>query len=117
MAKNQLVYIESPFAASEDLTVEDHTEYAKLCLTHSLELGEFPFVSHLLFTLVLDDLAEDERRIGMHAGEAWASQADIRALYTDLGTSRGMLWGEANATKLGQTIEHRSIHSGSIDND
>jgi len=115
VAKNQLVYIESPYAASEDYTVEENVEYAKLCLTHSLELGEFPFMSHLLFPLVLDDLVKQERRIGMHAGEAWATQADLRVFYTDHGTSRGMLWGEANAMKLGQTIEYRHILDNSDD--
>jgi len=105
------VYIESPFAETEEMTVEDHIEYAKLCLLHSLELGEFPFVSHLLFPMVLDDLVRQERRIGMHAGEAWATQADLRAFYTDHGISKGMLWGEANAMKLGQETVMRSIHN------
>jgi hypothetical protein len=110
--KGELVYIESPFAASEDFTVEDHVEYAKLCLKDSLERGEYPFVSHLLYPLVLDDLAPPERRQGMKSGEAWAQYADLRAVYVDKGQSRGMDWGIARAEKAGQKIEYRTIEEG-----
>ncbi len=115
MSKGDLVYIESPFAKSATNSVEDHEEYARLCMIHSLELGEFPFASHLLYPQVLDDLVVIDRKAGMRAGESWALYADIRAIYTDLGTSRGMNWGEANATKLGQKIEYRSIHEEDTD--
>jgi len=107
--RGELVYIESPYAGTEDYTVEENIEYAKLCLKDSIERGEFPFVSHLLYTQVLDDLAPSERRAGMKSGEAWALYADLRAVYTDHGQSRGMDWGIARAEKAGQRIEYRSL--------
>ncbi len=109
MAKGELVYIESPYAASEGFSIEDHVEYAKLCMKDCLDRGEHPFVSHLLYPQVLDDLTPAERRQGMKAGEAWANYADLRVVYTDQGQSRGMDWGIARAEKAGQTIDYRSL--------
>ena len=111
--KGELVYIESPYAASDGYTIEDNIEYAKLCMKDSLERGEFPFVSHLLYPLVLDDLAPAQRRLGMQAGESWAGYADLRAVYFDQGQSRGMDWGIARAEKQGQRIEYRSLNEES----
>ncbi len=113
--RGELVYIESPYAAIEGYSVEDNVEYAKLCLKDSLERGEFPFVSHLLYPRVLDDLAPSERRQGMMAGEAWAGYADLRAIYTDQGQSRGMDWGIARAEKSGQRIEYRNLGDNEAD--
>jgi hypothetical protein len=110
MAKGDLVYIESPYAESESGSVEDHVEYAKLCMIDCIKKGEFPLASHLLYPQILDDLDPSERRQGMRGGEAWASIADIRAVYTDQGESRGMTWGIRNASKLGQKTEYRSLH-------
>ena len=110
MAKGDLVYVESPYAESESGTVEDHIEYAKLCMTDCIRRGEFPFVSHLLYPQVLDDLTPVERKQGMIAGEAWATYADLRVIYTDQGETNGMAWGERKAVKLGQKIEHRSLY-------
>ena len=113
MAKGDLVYIESPYAESESGSVEDHEEYARLCMTDCIKRGEFPFVSHLLYPQVLDDLEDSERRQGMRGGEAWASQADLRVVYTDMGESNGMAWGIRNAGKLGQKIEYRTLSEDS----
>jgi len=110
VARGELVYIESPYAGDEEFSVEDHIEYAKLCMKDSLERGEHPFVSHLLYPQVLDDLTPDERRQGMKAGEAWAGYADLRAVYVDQGQSRGMDWGISRAEKQGQRIEYRSLY-------
>lgn len=109
MAKGDLVYIESPFAESESGSVEDHTEYARLCMIDCIKKGEFPLASHLLYPQVLNDLDPSERRQGMRGGEAWATQADLRVVYTDQGESNGMAWGIRNAAKLGQRIEYRSL--------
>jgi len=110
VAKGDLVYIESPYAESESGTVEDHVEYAKLCMIDCIQRGEFPFVSHLLYPLVLDDLTPAERKQGMSAGEAWATYADLRVVYIDQGETSGMAWGIRKATKLGQKLEQRSLY-------
>lgn len=109
MAKGDLVYIESPYAKSKDFSVEDHVEYAKLCMLDCFRRGEFPFVSHLLYPQVLDDLTAEERKLGMKAGEAWATYADIRVFYIDKGVSKGMTLGEHNAATLGQRVERRTL--------
>ncbi len=117
MSKGDLVYIESPYAESESGSVEDHLEYARRCMVHSLELGEFPFAAHLLYPQVLDDMLSPERRLGMNAGEAWAGYADLRAVYIDQGQTRGMDWGIARAEKMGQRVEYRSVHEDKNDGD
>ena len=113
MSKGELVYLESPYAANGDFSVEDHVEYAKLCMKDCFTRGEFPFVSHLIYPQVLDDLEPPQRRQGMNAGEAWALYADCRVVYIDQGQSKGMDWGIARAEKAGQRIEFRSIYEES----
>ena len=58
-----IVCIESPFAGN----VEFNVEYAKLAMKDSLSRGEAPFLSHLLYTQVLDDTKPDERGWGISA--------------------------------------------------
>ena len=99
----KLVIIESPYRGR----VEHNKAYAHACLLDSLERGEAPLASHLLYTKVLDDNDYEERQQGMSAGWAWAAKADLIAVYQDLGISQGMLEGiEANH---GKPIEYRSI--------
>ncbi len=117
MAKGDLVYIESPYAESESGSVEDHVEYAQACLTDCIKRGEFPFVSHLLYPQVLDDLDASERRQGMRGGEVWAVQADLRVVYTDQGESKGMTWGIRHAAGLGQRVEYRSLRDEESERD
>lgn len=116
MSEGDLVYIESPYAKSESGTVEDHVEYAKLCMLDCFKRGEFPFVSHLLYPQVLDDLTPKERKKGMKAGEVWATYADLRVVYTDQGKTRGMMYGIRKAGQIGQKIEHRSLWEEETDN-
>ena len=42
----KLVYLESPYAGD----VEKNIKYARLCMKDSLDRGEYPFASHLLYT-------------------------------------------------------------------
>ena len=85
----RLVIIESPCAGDTAL----HAAYAAACLRDSIERGEAPFASHVLYAFsgALDDLDPDERRLGISAGFAWGEVADLRAFYVDLGMSDGML--------------------------
>lgn len=113
--KGDLVYIESPYAESESGSVEDHLEYAKLCMKDCFERGEFPFASHLLYPQILDDLEPEERKLGMSSGEAWATYADMRVIYLDQGATSGMAYGIRKAGKLGQKIEYRSLYGEEVD--
>ena len=107
------VIIESPFAAANGHTVADHEAYARRCMADSLARGEAPLASHLLYTQpgVLDDTDPEERKRGMEAGFEWTAKADIVAIYTDFGISRGMVAGEARAYKHGITVERRKVFS------
>lgn len=99
------VILESPYAG--DFGV--HVLYAQQCLLHSLTQQESPFASHLLYTQVLDDLDENQRKQGMRLAIKWYEVADLCAVYTDFGISRGMQYGIDCAKEIGITIEYRSI--------
>lgn len=82
------VVIESPFAGDR----QRNERYARLCLVDSLQRGEAPIASHLLYTQpgVLDDDEERERLLGIEAGLRWVDVADLQVFYVDLGESKGM---------------------------
>jgi len=90
-----LVILESPFAASELTTVEQHITYARAAVRDSLLRGEYPIASHLLYTQpgILNDNVAEERQHGIDAGLAWGKVADKTVVYTDFGISKGMQYG------------------------
>ena len=103
----KLVVIESPYAGD----VEANLTYARACMADSLKRGEAPTASHLLYTQpgILDDDKPEERTLGINAGLAWGANAELVAVYTDRGMSRGMALGIEAATKRGTPVEYRSI--------
>lgn len=103
----KLVIVESPYAGD----VEANVEYARRCIRDSLSRGEAPIASHLLYTQpgVLRDEVPSERQWGIDAGLAWGKVADITAVYTDRGVSKGMQYGIAAAEAVGRKIEYREI--------
>lgn len=105
----KLVVIESPYAGN----IPRNELYARIAMRDSLNRGEAPIASHLLYTQVLDDTEADERTLGIEAGFAWNQHADLVALYADYGISSGMEHGIRNAARLGQRVEFRYI--GRID--
>jgi hypothetical protein len=80
------VIVESPYAGN----VRRNVAYAKAALLHSLRLGEAPFMSHLLYTQVLDDEHPEERQMGIEAGLAWRRSMGYAAFYVDFDWSPGM---------------------------
>lgn len=108
----KLVVIESPFAASETYTVEQHIEYARQCMRDSLMRGESPYASHLLYTQpnVLDDLKPDERKLGIEAGFMWRNAAELTVFYVDLGYSSGMLMGLQDCINKRKPYDIRKIY-------
>lgn len=90
------IILESPFKGSQTGTEEEHVTYAKRALKDSLERGEAPIASHLLYTQVLDDAIPLERNLGIDAGLAWkelrlADGTPIPTVfYMDYGMSSGM---------------------------
>jgi hypothetical protein len=103
----KLVVIESPLAGD----VERNVRYARAAMRDCLARGEAPFASHLLYAQegILDDRSPAERARGMDAGFAWGARADLVAVYSDLGISRGMEHGISRAIRAGIPWEDRKI--------
>ena len=100
------VILESPFAGD----IERNVAYARACLRDCLQRGEAPIASHLLFTQpgVLSDDVPDERKMGIAAGLAWVSVADVMVVYIDYGISPGMAAAMETAEKRGLPVEKRA---------
>jgi hypothetical protein len=99
------VVVESPFRGDYAL----NRAYLLMCLRDCLNRGEAPFASHLFYTEVLDDREPRDRKLGIDAGLEWASQADVIAVYSDLGISMGMKYAIENHVANNRVIEHRSL--------
>lgn len=80
------VIVESPYRGD----IERNKAYLKVCMLDSISRGEAPSASHKLYTDVLDDNNEEERRLGIELGFAWLKAADLVAFYEDYGFSPGM---------------------------
>lgn len=111
------VVIESPFAGTHPVKVVKELERARnraylvACLADCFARGEAPFASHGLYALdgVLDDDDPKQRKLGMLAGFEWGGQAQLCAVYADLGQSEGMREGIERANRRGQTVERREL--------
>lgn len=103
----RLVIVESPYAGDIDRNIA----YARAAVRDCLLRGEAPMASHLLYTQpgVLRDEVPDERRHGIKAGLAWGRVAEATVVYTDLGISRGMATGIADAEATGRPVEYRTL--------
>lgn len=115
MLKFTRVIIESPFAGKGDTPEEIHASrarnmsYARAAMRDCLSRMEAPYVSHLLYTQVLDDDVSFERDLGIKAGLSWGEAADKTVVYDDLGISRGMKLGIDAAGELGRPVEYRKV--------
>lgn len=100
-----LVVIESPYAGD----VKTHTEYANRAIRDSINRGEHPFASHILYTQALQDCDPDQRKTGINCGYSWGKHAKKIAVYTDYGISNGMQQAMGYYNKIGIPIEYRKI--------
>lgn len=104
--------IESPFAGNDKAHEDLHVEYARACLRDSLNRGEAPYASHLLYTQpgILDDDNPAEREHGISCGHLFLKRAaDYVAVYADMGISLGMQRGMMAAKECGRVVEFRSL--------
>jgi hypothetical protein len=103
----RLVVVESPYAGNAELNLK----YLRAAMADCLARGEAPFASHALYTQpgVLRDEVPEERAKGIAAGFEWAAHAPMRVFYEDLGWSSGMRAGFAEAARLGQRVEARTL--------
>lgn len=108
----KLVIIESPYAGD----VERNVEYARKCVRDSLMRGEAPIASHLLYTQtgILDDNIPAERQHGIDAGLAWRKVAEVCAVYSDYGISKGMEYGIDAANTAGLHVDYRRINVSTV---
>ncbi len=108
---SKLVVLESPYAADTRKWHKIYTKYARKCMRDSLDRGEYPFASHLLYTQdgILDDKIPEERTRGIEAGYAWMEHARTVVFYMDYGLSPGMVSALAKAVSLGKKIEYRKL--------
>lgn len=108
------VIVESPFAGSNpENNKRDFAlvKYSRECLRDSLDRGESPYASHLLYTQkgVLDDTIPEERARGIDAAAGWLEVADHVAVYCDLGFSPGMAKGVLRAWSMQKPVKFRWI--------
>ncbi len=105
MPLKKLVILESPYAGD----VEKNIAYARRCLLDSLRRGEAPFMSHLLYTQVLDDKVLELRQEGLFAGWAWLPVAKEIIFCTDLGISPGMRESLELCKRFGYNYLYRKL--------
>lgn len=113
--KRKLVVIESPYAANSIEESRRNADYLRKAMRHSIFHGEAPFASHMIYTQVLDDKIAGERATGIEMGFAWGENADLIAIYTDLGITDGMRRGIAHYESLGIPIEYRTVPIEGLD--
>lgn len=101
----KLVIVESPYKGN----VEQNVKYARRAIKDCLERGESPLASHLLYTQVLNDNMQMDRRLGIEAGLSWLKVSDAQVVYQDYGISDGMRAAVEIAINLGIPVEYRSI--------
>ena len=106
----RLVIVESPYAGD----IEANVEYARACMRDSLNRGEAPIASHLLYTQpgILRDEVPDERQWGIDAGLAWRAVADLAVFYIDRNWSGGMIAARQIYRDEGFPYEVRSLVEG-----
>jgi hypothetical protein len=104
------VILESPYGSRSAWQRFLNRRYARACLKDALSRGEAPLASHLLYTQVLDDQDQEERRWGIAAGLAWLQHADASVVYMDRGISPGMNHGIKAAKQAGVPVEYRSLN-------
>ncbi|MEK6898564.1 MAG: hypothetical protein AABW79_00525 [Nanoarchaeota archaeon] len=108
----QFVDIETPYSARTEGELRRNIRYARACVRDSILKGEFPFASHLFYTQsgILDDNIQEERDRGIMAGKEIISHLKATtAVYTDLGTSKGMQLGINLAKEQGRNIDYRTL--------
>ena len=111
--EKKIVVVESPYAADSEEGIKKNVKYGRACMRDCFLKGEIPFASHLLFAQlgVLNDKDEKERELGLMSAFKMADKlnAEIVAIYEDLGISGGMKLGIEKAKRAGRKIEFRKL--------
>ena len=103
----KLLYICSPYRATDAETLQRNVEYAK-ALTRTIFLrGDCPVTPHLYMTQCLDESIEEEREIGLGAGMNILRRCDGIVVGMKYGISEGMAAEIQCAKDGGMMIEYR----------
>lgn len=108
--RNKLVIVETPYFNEDPAIMQANIEYARACMADCLIRRESPFLSHLLYTQIMDDRNTDLRALGIDAGLDWGKVADETIVYTDRGISKGMQYGIERAIADLRPITYRSLY-------
>lgn len=102
------VIVEAPFGQDPDVL----GKYLIECIRDSLRRGEAPIASVATFALsgALVEAKPEERQQGMRAGWAWYAGAELCAVYSDWGTSLGVMEGVVQAKHHGVPVEYRMLY-------
>lgn len=104
-----LVILESPFKGANEQEFERNVLYAQFCVLDSLQKGEAPYASHLLYTQVLNEHDPAQRTFGIDAGLEFGTVCSKSVVYTDLGISSGMQKGIDHAIRHGRDVQMRTL--------
>lgn len=103
------VIIESPFRGATRRLAQRNVNYAIAAMRDSINRGEAPFLSHILYTGALDDAVQVERQLGIELGYAWWPAAEAVCCYCDFGWSLGMVNARLRADTLHLVVEERYL--------
>jgi hypothetical protein len=99
------VLIVSPYRGD----TKTNLAYARAALLDSIERGEAPFASHLLYPQVLDDNDQVQRDLGLACEAAYMKVCHKVAVYIDLELSEGMESTVCRAVSEGVHVQRRSL--------
>ena len=102
----KLVYICSPYRATDAETLQRNVEYAKALTRTILLRGDCPVTPHLYMTQCLDESIGEERKIGLAAGTEILRRCDLVIVGMKYGISEGMAAEIQCAKDRGILIEY-----------
>lgn len=106
-----VVIVESPFSGD----MEANRKYAIRACIDCLNRREVPYASHLFFPQFLNELAPEQRELGLTAGYALWKAATKIVFYCDLGKSNGMLRAIDRAVRMRIPCEERFLDCVGVD--
>ena len=104
-----LVIVESRYTAKTAEGLIRNWNYLRFAVADSISRNEVPFASHGFFTQMLNDRSPDARKLGLRLAIEYIRRADLMAIYTDYGWSRGMRAGVRCAVRFDIPVVERKI--------
>lgn len=98
-----IIYVASPYAGDVEQNVKNAREYCR----YTMEQGNIPLASHLLYPQILNDLNPAERSIGTQMGLELLARCDELWAFGD--PSPGMMAEIAEAERLGIPVRQITL--------